>query len=686
MRTSISTTLSLLFCLSATQLAAQTESFEWAFNFGSTGNDIGRAITTDTNGNVYTCGGFSETVDLDPGPGFSSFTSNGVGDIFVQKLDGNGSFIWARHVGGSNFDACYDIALDQQQHIYVIGEFMETVDFDPGPGTTSFTSSGSRDAFVLKLDTNGDLLWARQFGSSGLDGTAAVEVDITGNVYVSGVFRGTVDFDPGPGTANLSSNGGADIFLVKLSPEGDLIWAKQIGGPDDDFPGDLAADNAQNIYHSGIFESTADLDPGAGTSNFTSNGIWDMFIQKFDTSGNLTWVKRVGGPSYETPYSMVVDGNGNVNITGSFFASADFDPNAGTTTLTSSGSSDIFVQQLDSNGDFSWAIQLGGTDADYAFGLDVDFQDNLYFTGFFEGSADFDPGSGIAGFASLGDQDIFVEKLDNAGNFQWVKRMGSNDTDVGEDITTDALGNIYTTGYFQQFVDFDPGNGTGNLTSNGLYDAFIQKLTQQSFTTDSQVACYTYTWIDGTTYTASNDTATYTLTNFAGYDSTVTLDLTINRVTDVLVIVDGNRLTANNVAASSYQWVDCDNGFSPISGATNQSFTATKSGNYAVVLTENGCIDTSACEVITNVSIEENSFESSLSVFPNPTRGQLSIDLGDSYSELTVVVRNAIGQELQRRTYGTANQLNLILEGKPGMYFVELTAPDRKAVFRVVKE
>lgn len=151
--------------------------------------------------------------------------------------------------------------------------------------------------------------------------------------------------------------------------------------------------------------------------------------------------------------------------------------------------------------------------------------------------------------------------------------------------------------------------------------------------TDVQTACYSYTWIDGNTYTSSNNSATHILTNQNGCDSIVTLDLTIDEVSDITTSINGLTITANN-QNSTYQWLDCDNGFSVINNEINASFTVTQNGEYAVELTENGCVDTSGCVVISDVGLAQNNDKLGIKIYPNPTVNIIYIEgiISDSYS------------------------------------------------------
>jgi hypothetical protein len=205
--------------------------------------------------------------------------------------------------------------------------------------------------------------------------------------------------------------------------------------------------------------------------------------------------------------------------------------------------------------------------------------------------------------------------------------------------------------------------------------------------TDTQVACNSFTWIDGNTYTSSVDTVVYTYVGGAANncDSLVTLDLTINSVSDVTTTVDatGVTLTANNTNAT-YQWIDCDSNNVLISNETNQSYTATENGNYAVQLTENGCVDTTECVAITSVGLLENDFGTGLVVYPNPTDGKLSIDLGSDYPMIHTTLTDITGKVVQSNTFEGGQLLDLTLEAPSGVYLLNIETNEKKATIRLI--
>jgi hypothetical protein len=316
---------------------------------------------------------------------------------------------------------------------------------------------------------DGDFGLAFRIGANhGADSAEAVATDAAGNMYITGFFAGLMDFDPGPGTTVLGSIE-LDAFVAKYTAAGTLVWARQLGaGPLDAFGTDISVDGAGNVIVVGSFDGTADLDPGPGTAEFTSQGERDIFISKLDSNGNLVFARQLGGIGSDEAEGVAVDTAGNVYVTGTFENAVDFDPGAGVNSLTSFGAADIFVLKLDSGGDFVFARQLGGAAFDQVFDAAVDGATNVYTTGSFAGTVDFDPGPGTSNVTSVGNGDVFISKLDSAGNFGFVRRFGSTANEQGLAIAVDGSSNVYTAGTFESTVDFDPGAGTSTLTTFGV--------------------------------------------------------------------------------------------------------------------------------------------------------------------------------------------------------------------------
>ena len=227
---------------------------------------------------------------------------------------------------------------------------------------------------------------------------------------------------------------------------------------------------------------------------------------------------------------------------------------------------------------------------------------------------------------------------------------------------------------------------THTLTNSPGCDSVVTLNLTMNFSTtgtDVQTVCDTYTWIDGNTYTASNSTATHTLTNSVGCDSAVTLNLIINNI-DSSVTQQGTLLTADETGAT-YQWLNCPS-MTPISGATSQSYTATANRDYAVIVANNGCSDTSSCYTVTGVGIIENDFGIGLLIYPNPTDGGFSIDLGDQYQSVAITMMDLSGKLILNNSFNKSQLLNFKIEEPAGVYLLVIESGDKKAVIRLIKE
>ncbi|MBC7884761.1 MAG: SBBP repeat-containing protein, partial [Saprospiraceae bacterium] len=386
---------------------------------------------------------------------------------------------WAKKIGGSNDDNGTSIAIDGIGNVYSAGFFSGAVDFDPGPGVFNLSSIGADNTFISKLDASGNFVWAKKLGG----GTSSVfglsiGLDNSGNVFVTGNFFGTGDFDPGPGVSSLTSlSGSSDIFITKLDNNGSFVWVKQIGGITADKGYALALDASGNVYTSGFFNGNVDFDPGPGIVNMTAvSGSPEIFVLKLDVSGNFLWAKQMGGNGPDEAWSIAMAADGSVLTTGYFSETADFDPGPGIVNLSAlSGDTDIFVSKLNSSGDFIWARQFVGSDNDAGYSVATDALGNVYTTGIFNGTVDFDPGIGTYNLTAPVVMNIFISKLDATGNFVWAKIIETQYISGSNAITTDALSNVYITGYFVQTADFDPGPGVNNLAAAGAA-LFILKL------------------------------------------------------------------------------------------------------------------------------------------------------------------------------------------------------------------
>jgi hypothetical protein len=452
---------------------SKAQLFKFANQIGNSGYEQGYGVTADINGNSYVSGAFSGNVDFDPSGSVLNLTSNGLSDVYIAKYNQEGAIVWAKSFGSSaGDDYSYNIQVSSSGEVYAVGFFTGTVDFDPGAGVFNLSSSGAEDGFIIKLDNSGNFLWAIKIGGSQGDGVSTITIDNQNNVIVSGQFRTTADFDPSTNVQNLVSNGGTDCFFAKYDSNGLLIWVKQIGNSTADERIESSLDANNNIYTSGYFQGTIDLDPNTGISNAISVGGEDIYIAKYSNNGNLIWSKLIGGSQLQRPIRTLNDNNDYFYVTGIFDGTCDFDPSSNINSLTSDGVHDAFIAKYDTSGNYIWAVGYGGSGDDNGYGIAVDGTGNVYGIGNYSGTVDFDPSANVFSSTSNGLHDICLTKHSSSGQFLWAKSIGGTGDDLGWN-TALKNGTLHYTGHFKNTADFEPNQPILNLTSLGDFDAFL---------------------------------------------------------------------------------------------------------------------------------------------------------------------------------------------------------------------
>jgi hypothetical protein len=375
----------------------------WVKTIGGGGQEHTRRIRVDAVGNVYVAGDFNSLVNFDPGVGFNLQNVAGASDVFVAKYDPQGNFLWVKKIGGVGIDACRDLVLDGQGNIYVAGIFEGTADFDPNGGVMNVTSGGAFDSFILKLNAAGNFLWVKTLQGSSNNFINEMKLDYSGNINAVGYFQGTADFDPNAGVHSLTTIGDRSAFWVKLNANGQFIAAQMIGGSGFEVAKSLAVDAQNNVTILGEFRGVIDFDPSSVSYFVTSSGLRDIFIAKYTAQGSLVWADKIGGIGDEQANSIVAGQNGDVFAAGAFNQSMMLsDKNA----HTSLGGADIILARYSSTGELLFSTTCGGSNGDEAVAILLDGDDNLYSTGWFQGSSHF----GATTLNSVGDRDVYLAK------------------------------------------------------------------------------------------------------------------------------------------------------------------------------------------------------------------------------------------------------------------------------------
>lgn len=340
--------------------------------------------------------------------------------------------VWARGLGGPGRERATGVATDRGGAVYAVGQIAGEATL----GTSRVASSGP-DALVTALDKNGQVAWAHAFGGPGSDEARAVANLTEGDLFVVGSFSGTVDFDPGPGRTELVSAGGTDVFVLRLTPAGGIVWARRLGGPQEDTGLDIAV-NPKGVVVAGSFQGAMD----AGSSRLSSAGKADGFVARLDLTGAPQWAQRIGGPQGDEALSVVLDASGETWVAGSFEEKAAIGKEGGAI-LESAGKSDGFLARLGADGSVLWSGPVGGKGDDAVTAVAVGPQ-GVWITGRFTAKADFDPGASITSMVSVGKADAFVARLDKTGHLRWVQRIGELFYDTGTGVVPDGEGGVWS--------------------------------------------------------------------------------------------------------------------------------------------------------------------------------------------------------------------------------------------------
>jgi len=394
-------------------------SFIWVLTFGGSGEDAALGLAGDGVSGVYVVGYFSGAVDFDPGLTEDFRSSAGGTDIFISRFAAGGTRLWTKTVGGTGQDRAYEAAVDPSGNLFVGGSFADNIDFDPAGPSGGHSSSGGVDGFAVKLASDGSHIWSVSFGGTGDDEVIAVASDPFHKVCLAGYFSDTVDFDPGPGSDQRSSEGVEDVFVVRLTAQGAADLVHTFGGSLSDGARAIECDSAGNIYVGGFFAGSVDFDPGPSADVHNSAGGTDAFAVSFIGTGQFRWAQTLGGPGEDAGLGITLDPAGNVYLAGFFTQSADFDPGAGSDVRNSNGGADIFLTKFSNVGPYIWTDSFGGQGEDRANDLVGNDVFHIYCAGRFESEVDLNPDP-IAQQThhAFGASDVFLFKILGASG-QW---------------------------------------------------------------------------------------------------------------------------------------------------------------------------------------------------------------------------------------------------------------------------
>ena len=485
--------LFFLVLLFSACIQAQIPVFDWAITLGDYQSGA-TSIAVDNVGNVYTTGIFKDTGDFDSSSNTFNLTANGANDFYVTKYDSSGNFIWAKNFGAiitsntfDNDDQNIKLTLDTQGNLIFTGTFLGFGDFDPSAATaiistSSFSGNYVQGNFILKLDSDANFIWVKKI-TAYLNCTGdSIFVDNDNEIYLTGNYVYTADLNPGAENYTVISAGSSNIYIVKLASNGDFIWGKSLGnssGEEDNKT--IKVDINKNVYLTGSFRNTLDLDPGLPVFNVISNGEKDAFFIKLNSTGDFQWGKSIGGQDNDRAVDISIDNSGNFFAIGVFAFDVDFDPGLSGFNIDAGAILTNYLLKLDTNGNFNWALKLGNSVK--TPNVTNDLQGNIYFSSGFSsllGPIDADPGPNVFNLSTLPDSDIYFAKLDTNANFIWAFNYGDGQFRETSDLLI-KNDKIYYCGSFDQagsqnLLDLNPFAGENGFDS--ITASYVVKLAQ----------------------------------------------------------------------------------------------------------------------------------------------------------------------------------------------------------------
>ncbi|MHC4843463.1 MAG: SBBP repeat-containing protein [Planctomycetota bacterium] len=429
---------------------SQNYNFEWANQITGSINDNCIDVAINDTGDVFVTGSFRDTLTV----GNKKLQSKDKYNTFLIKYNSDGKLIWAKSSNSNYFNVGLAISLDDSGNCFLIGTFYDSVSFDE----CSLASRGECDVFIIKFNTDGNVIWGNTAGGIDADSGFAIAVDKSGDIFVAGSFMGTAQFDSMTVVNNSNEH---QVFLAKYDVDGRVIWVADTG--------------VKTKIVQGAYITVDDIGNCFITTSIDTLTT-DIFIAKYTSNGSLSWSKTIdskGKYSTTSDYSegIATDSTGNVYVAGNFGGTLNFAGNSYVCDSSISSHRKIFLAKLDSNSNELWAKKVCGAyyGAAKSKSISTDKEGNVIATGFFKGTITIEDVT----LESKGGEDIFISKYDGSGNLLWAFSNGGTSNDRGIGIATNNSGSIALLGGFRDTVTF----GTTTLTSpKDRFSIFISKL------------------------------------------------------------------------------------------------------------------------------------------------------------------------------------------------------------------
>lgn len=408
--------------------------FQWAHAFGGSSNDMVLGVDTDSAGNVYVTGYFTGNVNFGNA---NSLTARGSNDIYLAKIDSDGTLIWAKQAGGAHADLARAITVDATGNITLAARYTTSGTF----GNQELIAEGDTDIAIARYNNSGSLQWAVTTGGRADVQAYDIDMDSNGNLYVTGQFNNTATF----GSTNLSSDGYYDVFLTKVNNTGEIQWAKKSGGSYSESAYGLVIDKQDNIYITGFFSGSASF----GMHDVQSYGADDMFLAKYNANGTALWANNGGSSAWDYGRDLTINKRGNPVVVGDFSGEATF---GSQTTLNARGGeydTDIFMIEYGPNGEVIISESIGGTSNNFGYGVTADNNHNVYISGAFFGMMSLEG----TDYRSNGENDILIARYGVEANTMQVQASAINVNDtIRVTVSTD---NAVDLQYYELNVNID---------------------------------------------------------------------------------------------------------------------------------------------------------------------------------------------------------------------------------------
>lgn len=427
----------------------------WSSGYGdSSENDFGRDLVIAADGSTYLIGDFDNSLTFDD----ETITSLGYGDIFLAKLNPDGSKNWVKQFGDDSYQAGNAIALDGDGNIYITGDFGGTLNFSE-LAQDALTSAGYRDIYIAKLTADGEHLWSDSFGDTTWDYGVDIAVDTNDYLYLIGHFEGTVDF----GDGTITSAGGADGYIASFESNGTYRWAKRYGSSaNTEGCRSVATYGNSGVFLAGDFTGTLNM----GGDELISAGGADLYLARLNPAdGSNVWSDNFGDSDDQYPSDLFIDSSGGLLLTGYFHGGITFDR-----PLTSAGGADAFIARLLVDGQTLWSAAFGDSGTQVAKAVHTDSFNNICIAGYFNGEINF----GGDNFVNASDGAVFMAMFASGGEHQWSKAWGATGDNSPASIALSGDNRVTMTGILDGPMYFDPLSGLFN--SGGSRDIFLVRM------------------------------------------------------------------------------------------------------------------------------------------------------------------------------------------------------------------